>query len=85
MRHSNAESDTMRCHICKHGQTETGKATVTLERGSVTVVFRNVPAQICQTCGEQYVDGKTTARLLGQANDAVRVGVEVEVRSYAAA
>lgn len=85
MRHLDAEGDTMRCQICKHGQTEMGKATVTLERGAVTIVFRNVPAQICQTCGEQYVDGKTTARLLGQANDAVRVGIEVEVRSYAAA
>jgi len=74
----------MRCPICKHGQTEVGTATVTLERDGVTVVFRNVPAQVCQTCGEEYVDEATTGRLLAQASNAGRSGVQVEVRSYAA-
>jgi YgiT-type zinc finger domain-containing protein len=80
-----AEGEMMRCPICKHGQTEAGAVTVTLKRGKATVVFRNVPAQVCQTCGEQYVDQKTSARLLAQAGDAAKVGVEVDVRSYAAA
>ncbi|MHB1158273.1 MAG: type II toxin-antitoxin system MqsA family antitoxin [Phycisphaerales bacterium] len=70
--------------ICKHGQTASARVTVTLEREGTAVVFRNVPAQVCQTCGEQYVDERTSARLLAQANDAVRAGVEVEVRAYAA-
>ncbi|MFA7237346.1 MAG: type II toxin-antitoxin system MqsA family antitoxin [Phycisphaeraceae bacterium] len=70
--------------ICKHGQTASARVTVTLERKGTAVVFRNVPAQVCQTCGEQYVDESTSARLLAQANDAVRAGVEVEVRAYAA-
>ena len=56
-----------------------------LQRGAMTVVFRNVPAQICQTCGEQYVDEKISSRLLSQANEALHSGVEVEVRSYAVA
>ena len=75
----------MRCPICKHGQTNPGTITVTLERGGATVIFREVPAQVCDTCGEQYVDEKTTARLLVQAGDAARAGVQVEVRSYLAA
>lgn len=74
----------MRCAICKHGQTAPANVTVTLEREGATVVFRHVPAQVCENCGEQYVDEKTTARLLAQAHEAVRAGVEVEVRAYAA-
>ena len=75
----------MQCQICKHGQTAPAKITVTLERDNATVVFRNVPAEVCETCGEEYVDEKTTAQLLSQANTAARAGVQVEVRAYAAA
>jgi YgiT-type zinc finger domain-containing protein len=74
----------MKCQICKHGETTAGEATITLERGGAAIVFRHVPAQICQTCGEQYVDQKTTAKLLSQADSALKSGVEVEVRAYAA-
>ena len=75
----------MRCHICKHGTLAPAKVTVTLERQGATLVFRNVPAQVCNTCGEQYVDEKTTAHLLAQAQTAAQAGVQVEVRAYAAA
>jgi YgiT-type zinc finger domain-containing protein len=75
----------MRCAICKHGRTAAGEVTVSLERRGATVVFRKVPAQVCDTCGEQYLDQETTARLLAEANNAARAGVQVEVRAYAAA
>ena len=75
----------MRCPICKHGVTALASVTVTLERDGATVVFRNVPAEVCQTCGEQYVDESTTAQLLAQAANAARDGVQIEVRAYAAA
>ncbi|MEX0775385.1 MAG: type II toxin-antitoxin system MqsA family antitoxin [Phycisphaeraceae bacterium] len=75
----------MRCPICKHGETALGEVTVTLERNGAAVVFRHVPAQVCQTCGGRYVDEATSARLLAQANAAIRAGVQVEVRAYAAA
>jgi hypothetical protein len=58
---------------------------VTLERSPTTVVVKLVPAQVCENCGEQYVDEETTARLLQQAEEAARAGVEVEIRAYAAA
>jgi len=74
----------MTCTNCKQDKTVPGLATVTLERGRVTVVFKAVPAQVCENCGEQYIDEQTTAKLLSQAEEAVRAGVEVEVRAYAA-
>jgi YgiT-type zinc finger domain-containing protein len=75
----------MQCPICKHGQTAPGLATITLQRGAATVVFRNVPADVCQVCGEQYVDEATTSQLLEQAKTAADAGVQVEVRAYVAA
>lgn len=75
----------MKCIICKNGTTELGKATVTLERESTTVVIKGVPAEICNNCGEEYVDDKITARLLSTAEEAVRAGVQVDVRLFEAA
>ena len=74
-----------RCTICRRRQLRPGAATVTLERGSTVLVVRNVPARVCETCGEEYVEQEVTARLLAFAQDAVRAGVQVEVREYVAA
>ena len=75
----------MRCLICRHGETAAGSTTVTLERGGTTLVFKAVPAAVCENCGEAYVDEATTAELLRQAEAAAAASVEVEVRSYVAA
>ncbi|MCS6302571.1 MAG: type II toxin-antitoxin system MqsA family antitoxin [Nitrospira sp.] len=71
--------------ICKHGKTRPGTATVTLERAATALVIKGVPAQVCTNCGEEYVEEDTTARLLRTAEEAVRTGVQVDVRQYAAA
>ena len=75
----------MNCVICKHGQTNPGEVTVTLQRADTTLIFKSVPAEVCENCGEQYVDEQTTATLLRQAEEAARVGVQVEIRAYVAA
>lgn len=75
----------MKCVICKRGETTLGKATVTLDRNGATIVVKNVPAQICQNCGEEYVDEKTTARLLKEAEKASQEGTLVDIREYMAA
>jgi len=71
--------------ICKEGETQAGTVTVTLERGKTTLVFKGVPAQVCENCGEAYVDDSTTAQLLQAAETALLTGVQVEVREFAAA
>ena len=75
----------MKCITCKFGETQPGTTTMTLERDMTTVVFKHVPAEVCQTCGEAYVDDATTKRLLDIVEEAVKAGVQVDVRSYAAA
>ena len=75
----------MICVICKTGETQPGTATVTLERDGTTVVIKGVPARVCKNCGEEYVEENVTAQLLNTAEDAARAGVQVDVRTYAAA
>jgi YgiT-type zinc finger domain-containing protein len=75
----------MKCVICKQGNTQSDFVTITLERNNTTLVFKSVPAQVCENCGEQYVDEQTSAKLLHEAEEAERAGVQVEVRAYVAA
>jgi YgiT-type zinc finger domain-containing protein len=75
----------MKCVICKQGETRPGAATVTLEREGTVLVVRSVPAQVCQNCGEEYIDEDITAKLLQQAEEAVRAGVQVNIRTYVVA
>ena len=75
----------MKCLICNHGETREGVATVTLERGQATLVFKRVPAQVCTTCGEEYIDDAVAGRLLEHAKEALEAGVELDVRQYQAA
>ncbi len=75
----------MKCVVCKHGETRDGKATITLERDSTTLVVKGVPANICDNCGEEYLSEEVTAQFLKSAEEAARAGVQVAVREYIAA
>jgi YgiT-type zinc finger domain-containing protein len=75
----------MKCVICKSGETQPGTATVTLERGGMTLVIQGVPARVCANRGEEYVDEDTSARLLKTAEEAAQAGIRVDVRGYIAA
>jgi YgiT-type zinc finger domain-containing protein len=75
----------MKCPICKHGETQKSVASITLERGSTTVLFKNVPADVCDNCGEAFHNASVTRSLLAQADQAARQGVELDVRRYAVA
>jgi YgiT-type zinc finger domain-containing protein len=79
------EETLMKCVTCQYGETEPGTATVTLTRDETTIVIRDVPAQICRTCGEEYVDAATGKRLAQIAETAVIEGIQGDVRRYKAA
>ena len=75
----------MKCLIYQYGETEPGTTTVTPTRVETTIVFREVPAQICTICGEEYVDAATGKRLPPITETALSEGVQVDVRRYKAA
>lgn len=74
----------MKCLICKTGETRPGTTTVTLEREDTIVVIKDVPAQVCDNCGEYYLEEDVSARIYALAEEAVKRKVEVEVLHYAA-
>lgn len=75
----------MTCVICKNGSTKKGTTAVTFTKNELVIVFRNVPADICQNCGENYLDEDISKNLLSVANEAYKNGVKVDVRDYIAA
>ena len=72
----------MTCVICKQGEARPGKTTVTLERHGMTLVFKDVPARVCDNCGEAYVDDHVSGVLLHAAEEAAHAGVQVDVREF---
>ena len=64
----------MICPICKCGHTRPGVASVILECDATTLLFKNVPAQGCDNCGEEFIDETASANLLNTAEAAVRDG-----------
>jgi len=69
----------MECVICKNGITKNGFVTFTLERNNVIIVFKNVPALVCENCGDFYLTSETTQLLLQRANLTLKKGVEFEI------
>jgi YgiT-type zinc finger domain-containing protein len=74
----------MRCILCRHGESKPGLVTVTLQRGETTVIIKEVPAEVCENCGEYYLDEGITERILSMAEEAVAKNVEVEILRFAA-
>jgi YgiT-type zinc finger domain-containing protein len=74
----------MTCNICKQGETSPGRTTVTLQRGNCTVIFKGVPAVICENCSGFFVDETVARELLHRARMATQNGAEVEILPYAA-
>ncbi len=75
----------MKCVICRHGETAPEKVTVTLEDDEATIVIKEVPTRVCQTCGEEYIDEGIASRLLHMAEEARQVGIQVAVCPYVTA
>lgn len=69
----------MNCVLCKQGTLQPGHVTVTLERGGSIVLIKDVPAQVCDTCGNYVLSAETTRLVLERGNEAVRNGAELEV------
>lgn len=74
----------MKCVICRQGRTNNGLTTVTLEKGQTTVIIKEVPAEICENCGEYYLNEDVTEKVQNMAEQAFQNGVEIEVLRYAA-
>jgi YgiT-type zinc finger domain-containing protein len=74
----------MKCVICKNGSTNPGKVNPVLQRNGCTIIFKGVPADVCENCGEYYLNEDVTNEILSRAEEAIKKGAEVEILRYAA-
>jgi len=72
----------MKCVVCKNGETRPGKTTVTFERDGLTLVMKEVPAEICTNCGEDYVDESVAREIIAMVEKMSQSGAQVDVRRY---
>ena len=73
------KNDNMECVICKNGTTKKGKVTVTLERKKCIIAIKEVPAEVCNNCGEYYLSSEMTKKVLEKAEKAYQNGAEFEM------
>jgi|SaaInlLV_10m_DNA_4_1040232.scaffolds.fasta_scaffold31497_2 YgiT-type zinc finger domain-containing protein len=72
----------MKCAICKQGNTLAGTTTVVLEKNDTTLLFKKVPADVCDNCGEEYVSSEVTKELLSRASKESKRGVSLELLNF---
>ena len=75
----------MICVICKNGETDPGTTTSTFEQDDMITFIKDIPAKVCNNCGEAYMDSETVGRLLKMTpeNSERDDDVEVVVLKYA--
>lgn len=72
----------MNCIVCRFGHVVPGHTTITLERGKTIFILKHVPAGVCDSCGEYYLDSAVAAQVQSQATEAFEKGAELEVLSW---
>jgi YgiT-type zinc finger domain-containing protein len=72
----------MKCIVCQDGETRAGVTTVTLARKGHMVVVKDVPAEICMNCGEDYVDPHVIREIIDLIDKMPKNDILVDVRQY---
>jgi len=72
----------MKCAICKYGETQAGVTTIVLEKNETILVFKQVPAQICDNCGEEYISSQTNQKVLERARYEMNKGISLELLDF---
>jgi YgiT-type zinc finger domain-containing protein len=72
----------MICLICRQAELVDGLTSVHFERGEMKAVIDHVPARVCPSCGEAYVDENVAEALLHQAVEISETGFLESVTEY---
>ncbi len=51
------------CYFCGHGQLVEKRVTLDVRRGDRLTVVEEVPARVCDSCGEQYFSAEVSRKL----------------------
>ena len=72
----------MLCLICRQAETVDGLTSLHFERGEMRLLVNNVPARVCPSCGEAYVEEQVAVSLLREAEAMSAAGELDGVRDY---
>jgi YgiT-type zinc finger domain-containing protein len=72
----------MNCLICRQAEPIDGLTSVTFARGKMKFVVNNVPARICPSCGEAYVEEDVAGQLVQDAEEISKTGMMEDVIEY---
>ena len=73
---------TLKCMICKQGHTQPAQITIVLERNGYFWKKEGVPADVCEACGESFVEEAVTAQLLDQAEASIKADTERDLYHF---
>jgi YgiT-type zinc finger domain-containing protein len=74
----------MKCTTCKNGDTAPDTVTISLTRSGTIVVIKEALAEVCDNCGDYFLDTAVAERIYEQAAAAVARHAEVEILRFAA-
>ena len=69
----------MTCPICNHGKTVEGFTTLVFLKGSFTIMVKDVPVVICESCDESFLSEDVSETVLyltrteGIGGDSVKI------------
>lgn len=72
----------MICLICRQAETLDGLTSLHFERGEMRLVVNHVPARVCPSCGEAYVEESVAVKLLREAETMSAAGEMDAVIKY---
>jgi len=70
------------CVVCPEGHLEVSTFTKTMERNGTTLVVKEVPALVCDTCGDVNYTESIGRRLQNMMATAVTAGMDTAVRTF---
>ncbi len=59
----------MKCLVCKHDRFKQGTTVLPIERGNAILLITDIPARVCENCGEPYLDEGTAQGVQDLANE----------------
>ena len=64
----------MNCLICRKAETADGLTVVIFERDEFRLTVKGVPARLCPSCGEAYLEEATADQVLSLARQSFQDG-----------
>ena len=73
----------MICLLCRQAETVDGFTSAAFERDETRLVVRQIPARVCPSCGEAYMNEDVAVALLHQLEELSAAGIMETVVKFA--